>query len=159
MKCPKIVILIILTVLSCEYKNTKAVNIANLEIRDGLYFEIEAEHPFTGRAIRFSPDNKLKEAEIEFVRGIPNGQTIVWFNSGQTEYEIEYYEGIPKVLQRWNQNGELIYKTFPDNEIVISREDISRLTKEHRQRYEVYEIYRELLGLNEIENPYYHCVH
>ncbi len=157
--CPKIICLGLVFLIACKKEETRVINFNQLEERNHIYYEIKSEVPFSGIAIKYFPNGESKEAEMEFYRGIHHGKTFGWFSSGQTEYDIDYYESIPKVMKQWDESGRVVFRSFRDDDVVLFPEMIIKLAEYHISMYNIYESYGELFGKNSTDNPYYYFLH
>ena len=64
----------------------------NLQNRDGIFYEINEEWPFTGKLVK-KYANGQKAVEAGFENGKQNGLTIEWRENGQKESEKYYING------------------------------------------------------------------
>jgi|AntAceMinimDraft_14_1070370.scaffolds.fasta_scaffold10487_4 antitoxin component YwqK of YwqJK toxin-antitoxin module len=99
----------ILTVLIAIFAvgcGEKVVDYDKIVERDGVFYEVNSEEPFTGRAVAWY-ENGQKEGESVFLNGRPHGKSTGWYENGQKEVEKEARHGkrIGKT-KRWKENGE-----------------------------------------------------
>jgi antitoxin component YwqK of YwqJK toxin-antitoxin module len=70
----------------------KVVDSDKTVMRDGLWYEVDSDKPFTGTEIDYFPEGQ-KKAEVEFLNGIVHGNYIVWYANGQKYYDSEWTNG------------------------------------------------------------------
>ncbi len=82
----------------------KEVHVSKLVERDGLFYEVNSEKPFTGAAVRFD-DAGHKYAETKYIDGVEARSTL-WYWNRQTAVNYEYWDGKAKgKLIYWFENG------------------------------------------------------
>ena len=76
---------------------------------DGLYYELEAQQPFTGRSVHYQPKTDFLLKEQSFTNGLPDGYERRWFreNPKQIESERLWVRGDPMLISKWWPNGQL----------------------------------------------------
>jgi hypothetical protein len=83
---------------------------ANLERRDGLYYERDSEVPFTGRRELRHPDGS-PAGHLEFENGLENGYHCEWYETGQVKLLAHYEKGHKQGVERgWHENGTMSYR-------------------------------------------------
>lgn len=99
--------------------------------RGGIVYEIDAEIPFTGRAVRYYPDGRKrmeseyrdgrmhgkwtwwyadgrKSAEARWRDGSRHGKRVEWYEDGRKKLEGEYRNGRRLRIRRWDEDGNPI---------------------------------------------------
>ena len=61
--------------------------------RDGVYFTIDTNKPFSGPVFSLFEDGKKKEEEGTFNDGIKDGLWTYWYEEGQKQKELNYNDG------------------------------------------------------------------
>ncbi len=74
--------------------------------RQGLYYEINSETPFTG-LLRDVYPNGQKKREGNLVRGVLDGGMTAWYENGQKKYEGNFVNGkADGLVTTWYDNGQ-----------------------------------------------------
>ncbi len=68
-------------------KAPKEITVDKIQVRNGLYYAINEEKPFTGNIVDFF-NNGQKRIQIEIKNGIPEGKAICWFENGFKDREF-----------------------------------------------------------------------
>jgi antitoxin component YwqK of YwqJK toxin-antitoxin module len=99
--------------------------------RDGLWYEIDSEEPFTGKTAEYWPggekmmegelvdgrvDGKVtewyeegeKKSETEYRGGELHGKAVGWYENGQKQAEVEFSDGEEVGRQEWDEDGNPI---------------------------------------------------
>lgn len=82
----------------------KVVEADKLLERGGLFYEINSEKPFTGRAVEYW-SSEQKKWEAEYRAGKLHGVFIQWHENGQREMESEWRNGELIEGQCWDAEG------------------------------------------------------
>ena len=84
-----------------------AVDIHNLQIKDGMYYEPLGMKPYTGRIIDVNNHGNII-LETDCVRGEISGLWITWYDNGKKESEGYYENGHKSGLWKsWHNTGQL----------------------------------------------------
>lgn len=87
-------------------KGPAVVDGAMLVERDGLWYEIDSEAPFTGTMAEYWPGGE-KKVEAELLDGKVNGKVTEWYENGQEASETEYRDGkLHGKATGWYENGQ-----------------------------------------------------
>ncbi len=91
--------------------------------RDGLWYELDSEKPFTGMMAEYWPGGE-KKAEGELLDGQVNGKVIEWYEGGGMKSQTEYRGGeLQGTAIGWYENGRKQAEVeFVDGEEVSRRE-------------------------------------
>ena len=91
--------------------------------RDGLWYEIDSEEPFTGTMAEYWPGGE-KKAEAELVDGRVHGRLTEWYEDGQEASRAEYRDGqLHGEAVAWYEDGQKMAEVeFIDGEEVGRRE-------------------------------------
>lgn len=82
-----------------------------LQHRNGLFYAVGEETPFTGKAVSFYRDSGQKRTEKEIKDGKFEGYQGSWYANGQLRSEIVYRDGLRNgTSTEWHPNGKK--KTF-----------------------------------------------
>ena len=88
------------------------VQINNLIIKDGIYYQPLDIKPYTGRIIDINNDGNII-LETNCNRGEINGPWISWYDNGEKEYEGYYKNGYRDGLWKgWHDSGQLWKEGF-----------------------------------------------
>ena len=88
------------------------VQINNLIIKDGIYYQPLDTKPYTGRIIDINNDGNII-LETNCNRGEINGPWISWYDNGEKEYEGYYKNGYRDGLWKgWHDSGQLWKEGF-----------------------------------------------
>lgn len=103
-------IIVFITILFISKGNSQAISMHYLVERQGIYYKVNSEMPFSG--VAFSEySNTQKEEENTFRNGVRHGKSLKWFNNGQIKftgtYDSGYLEG--KVMTYY-ENGQLEFE-------------------------------------------------
>ena len=75
--------------------------------RDGLFYEVNSETPFTGAAVS-KYENGQKHSEGTLKDGKPEGLVTAWYENGQKWVETTYKDGKRVSLKSWDEEGNEI---------------------------------------------------
>ncbi len=127
-----IVLLMVLVAAGCATTREPVVLTGeNLVERDGLWYQVQAEKPFTGMMAEYWPGGEKKvEAELvdgqvsgrlsewhedgrkssqtEYREGKLHGKAISWYDNGQKQAEVEFQEGEEISRREWDEEGNPI---------------------------------------------------
>ena len=88
------------------------VQINNLIIKDGIYYQPLDAKPYTGRIIDINNDGNII-LETNCYRGEINGPWIAWYDNGEKKYEGYYKNGYRDGLWKgWHDSGQLWKEGF-----------------------------------------------
>lgn len=110
MKISKYIILLFFLFLNgCQ---TRILDIDQLDDKRGLYFEKDAESPYTGKGVSFYPNGE-KELEINFLNGLPHGSWSTYGKNGEILRKFVYKNGQLIIFATFYNNGEpLLYGEY-----------------------------------------------
>ena len=106
----------------------KTVNVEELEEREGIYYLVGSDTPYTGKVFLFHEkgqksgeinvkngredglsvswhENGQKKVEVNFKDGLQNGLAIGWYDNGQKESERNFKDGVEISVKYWNSKG------------------------------------------------------
>ena len=84
----------------------KTVNDEELEEREGIYYIIGSDTPYTGKSFALYP-NGQKEAEGNYKDGKLEGTIVFWHENGQKDGEVNYKDGKwDGLFTYWHENGK-----------------------------------------------------
>ncbi|MDP8236610.1 MAG: hypothetical protein P9M08_09515 [Candidatus Erginobacter occultus] len=91
--------------------------------RDGIWYEIDSEEPFTGMMAEYWPGGE-KKVEAELVGGQVHGRLTEWYEDGQEASRAEYRDGqLYGEAVAWYEDGQKLAEVeFIDGEEVSRRE-------------------------------------
>ncbi len=93
-------------ILSCT--KDKVINLLKLQSRNGIFYEINTETPFTGKVISKYP-NGQKSIEANIKNGKYSGKFITWYINGQKKSVKIYKDGkLESTPDYWDENGKKI---------------------------------------------------
>jgi Uncharacterized protein conserved in bacteria len=84
--------IVLLFLIGCG--QAKSVNLEDLQDRNGVYFEVNSEKPFTGNVIVATHDNDQIYIEAEYKNGLLDGTETKYFENGVKESVINYRKGV-----------------------------------------------------------------
>ena len=88
------------------------VDINNLLIKDGIYYQPLDAKPYTGRIIDLNEDGNII-LETNCNRGKINGSWMEWYDNGEKKYEGYYENGYRNGLWKgWHDSGQLWKEGF-----------------------------------------------
>ena len=88
-----LVILMSIAVVSC----TRKIEERNTVERDGLLYELGAEHPFSGTVIGRGREGYRREAcdyKKEYTNGLLDGEAVYLYPNGKLESKVPYKKGV-----------------------------------------------------------------
>jgi antitoxin component YwqK of YwqJK toxin-antitoxin module len=101
-----IVVLAVGTHFWSKSRELRAVERANLDLRDGILFVRSENTPFEGLLVEHYPKGAKKIA-IEIHGGLAHGMSRGWFESGQLEVEERFVRGLSDGQRtRWYAGGQ-----------------------------------------------------
>ena len=108
-------VLFVLIITSCS----KEIPFDQLVERDGIFYEVNSQTPFSGTSVNYYRNGQLGMRE-NYKDGKRDGLFESYFDNGQLNYGKNYKDGQRDGLTEWYyQNGELQYSTcFQKSEIV-----------------------------------------
>jgi len=119
-----IALLAVLAAAGCATTNEPMVVDGNYLVeRDGLWYEVDSEGPYTGVMVEYWPGGE-KKAEAELVGGRVHGRLTEWYEDGQEASRAEYRDGILHgEAAAWYEDGQKLAEVeFVDGEEVSRRE-------------------------------------
>ena len=119
-----IALLAVLAAAGCALTKKPAVVAGEYLVeRDGLWYEIDSEEPFTGMMAEYWPGGE-KKAEGELLDGKVNGKVTEWYEDGGMKSETGYRAGVLQGMATgWYENGRKQAEVeFADGEEVSRRE-------------------------------------
>lgn len=90
----------------------KVIDIKRIQDRSGVFYEVDDEEPFTGKAVQYYK-NGQKVTEAQFKDGKYHGISTNWYGNGQKMAEMNYENGKKNGLTTlWYENGQkkMIFK-------------------------------------------------
>jgi antitoxin component YwqK of YwqJK toxin-antitoxin module len=93
--------------ISVKYWNSKGVegvNVEELEQREGIYYLVGSDTPYTGKV--FMLYAKGQKAEANFKDGKLDGLAVRWHENGQKAEEVKFKDGKIISTKYWNSKGE-----------------------------------------------------
>lgn len=104
MKKRLLIIPIVLFLVSCSEREVDA---AKIQDRNGVFYVINEDTPFSGKAVVIHPNGQLSFENI-YVNGKKEGLYRMWYQNGQLISESTYVNGVMEgVLREWHENGQL----------------------------------------------------
>ncbi len=119
-----IALLAVLAAAGCATTNEPMVVDGNYLVeRDGLWYELDSEEPYTGTMAVYWPGGE-KKAEAELVDGKVHGRLTEWYPDGQEASRSEYRDGqLHGEAVAWYEDGRKLAEVeFIDGEEVARRE-------------------------------------
>ncbi len=95
--------LIISSLLSCAY--SKEIEESKLQERNGVYYEINQETPYTG-IVYSNYDNGQRELETTVKDGKIKGRSTLWYKNGQKQQENIFIDEKNGRQTTWYENGQ-----------------------------------------------------
>ena len=98
---------------------TEGVNLEELEFREGFYYLLDSDTPYTGKSFALWK-NGQKAEEGNYKDGKPDGLVVGWYKNGKKQFESNYKDGKGDGLwTHWNENGQKFSEiNFKDGEEV-----------------------------------------
>jgi len=90
----------------------KVIDIKRIQDRNGVFYEVDSEEPFTGKAVQYYK-NGQKVTEAQLKEGMYHGISTNWYENGQKMTEMNYENGKKNGLTTlWYENGQkkMIFK-------------------------------------------------
>ena len=116
MKKIELIIIIIVFFISC---NKKQINFNELEERNGVYYEIEKQKPFTGKSREYYKSGQLQE-EGTFKNGILEGPYKKYYTNGKLYSKVTYKNNkLDGLLKRYYMEGQLWEEETYENGIYV----------------------------------------
>ena len=85
---------------------TEGVNENELEYREGFYYLLDSDTPYTGNSFTLWK-NGQKQVEGNYKDGKPDGLWLKWHKNGQKRSEENWKDGKPNGLWvNWHENGQ-----------------------------------------------------
>lgn len=105
------------TVIKVTKGNENVVDYKRIQKRNGIFYEVNNEEPFTGKAVQYYK-NRQKVTEAQFKDGKYHGKSTNWYENGQKMAEINYENGKKNgLVTLWYENGQK-KMTFKDGKKV-----------------------------------------
>ena len=98
----QIIVLLVMIIVSygCDVRQSQ------LQERNGLFYKINSETPYTGRMVAKYP-NGQKQHECTYKDGKQEGTGTWWHSNGQKLAEHTYKDGkLEGTLTEWHENGQ-----------------------------------------------------
>ena len=97
----------------------KTVNVEELEEREGIYYLLDSDTPYTGKSFG-SHQNGQKYFEGKYKDGLREGLWVSWHENGQKKSEVNYKDGKwDGLLTTWHKNGQKLREAnYKDGNIV-----------------------------------------
>jgi len=126
MKSTGVVLMIVAVLAAAGCATTKEPTVVDGEYlveRDGLWYELDSEDPFTGVMAEYWPGGE-KKVEAELVDGKVHGRLTEWYEDGQEASRAEYVDGeLHGEAAAWYEDGQKMAEVeFIDGEEVSRRE-------------------------------------
>jgi len=84
----------------------KVIREAQLQDRNGTWFEINQDNPFTGKVLGFF-QNRQKRIESDYQDGLLHGVQTLWFDNGQKRQMTQHEKGLQHGVQTaWYRGGQ-----------------------------------------------------
>ena len=84
----------------------EGVNVEELETREGIYYLVGSDTPYTGKATSLY-ENGQKWSEANFKDGKLDGLAVGWHENGQKESEVNFKDGkFHGLWTEWHKNGQ-----------------------------------------------------
>jgi len=102
------------------------LELADLEMRDGLEFQKGTNTPFTGTVVERYHDGQ-RQAETAFNAGRRHGLRTVWYENGKIRSQLNFVSGLPDgESKRWNEEGWLEATTIWQSGRIVERRQTER---------------------------------
>ena len=89
----KAALLFLLTVpVSQALATIETIPASQLEERDGVYYQVYENHPYTGRVVGKYYNGKIR-LESHYKDGVKHGKETTWYQNGTPRKESNYKEG------------------------------------------------------------------
>ena len=90
-----------------SYGKTVCVETDDVQKRDGTYYLVNQEKPFTGNNSCQYLSNGQQHSKGKIKKGKKNGKWIQWYENGQIESETIFKSGKRKKWIEWFENGQI----------------------------------------------------
>ena len=87
----KILLILIISISLTSYG--KSINKEQLHNKNGVYYEINKETPYTGKAIAYYKDGQIVGKQ-NYKNGLENGEWIEYYENGQVKVKENYKNGL-----------------------------------------------------------------
>ena len=84
----------------------EGVNVEELETREGIYYLVGSDTPYTGKATSLYENGQKTEANLK--DGKRDGLIVLWHENGQKALEQKYKDGEEISAKYWNRKGESV---------------------------------------------------
>lgn len=112
MKKLQFILPLLLFLISCSERDVDA---EQLQLRDGVYYALDEEVPYSGRITEHHPNGQLS-SEMTVVNGLPDGLAQRWYENGQLMGKLAFVHGKPEGLNHWwHENGQLMLESTYNN--------------------------------------------
>ena len=81
-----------LAIVGESLATNNTINVSELTERDGKYYEIGRDIPYTGRVIGNYYDGQLR-SETHYKDGLKDGKEVSWYTNGNVRRELQYKNG------------------------------------------------------------------
>ena len=97
----------------------KTVDTSEIVYRAGIYYKVNSEVPFTGRAVGYY-ENGQKKSDETYKNGKQVGKRTIWHENSQKRLECTYIDGEKEGKETiWYENGQKkLEQTFKDGKFV-----------------------------------------
>jgi antitoxin component YwqK of YwqJK toxin-antitoxin module len=98
----------------------KVVTRSELNFRNGIFYPINSDKPFSGTKVSYYDNGQLKTLD-NIKKGKLHGITLKYYKNGQLQYSRNYKKGkLHGLCQEWSSiNGELRFShNYKDGELV-----------------------------------------
>ena len=91
---------LLLLIVSCS----KPIDEESLVQRNGVYYKVNSETPYSGKSLSFH-DNEKKKREVNYKDGKLDGLETNWYENGQKRNEKTFMGGKRMSETNWSENG------------------------------------------------------
>ena len=93
-------------IVNIVWFDDKVINPSELQNRNGVFYAVNAESPFTGKIVKRYEDGG-KQVEINYKDGKVEGSHIKWYDNGEKQGEANYENNRREGLTTlWYKNGQ-----------------------------------------------------
>jgi len=97
----------IIVYLIFNYLNNHEVLTSELNDRNGVYYLVNSDSPFSGLAASYHSNGQIMK-RIDISNGKIYGRSEIWYANGQLEVQANYIEGqLDGVFNKWYENGQI----------------------------------------------------
>ena len=96
-----------------------SVEYSKLVVRNGIYYQVNSQIPFTGKVYRPYSGDQGDKLEGYFLNGRRNGKWTIWYDNGQKQFEGTYKNGsYDSKISKWGIDGQLSEECFYSNGVL-----------------------------------------